>query len=95
MVLVIFGSACTSIDPNATGPEVYEQACSRCHGADFQGGGGMPALGPGSEAAAKPDESLLATITNGRARMPSFGNQLTDAQIDGLVVYLREVQGAE
>ncbi len=55
----------------------------------------MPALGPGSEAAAKPDESLLATITNGRARMPSFGNQLTDAQIDGLVVYLREVQGAE
>ena len=95
MVLVMFVSACTTIDPNATGPEIYEAVCSRCHGIDLQGGVGIPALGPGSEAAAKSDASLLATITHGRARMPSFGNQLTDEQVHGLVAYLRELQGAE
>lgn len=91
LLLVVF--ACTSVDPNAAGPEVFEQVCARCHGINLDGGVG-PSLGPGSEAASKPDESLLMTITTGRARMPSFRNQLTEDQIRGLVEYIRTVQGA-
>lgn len=92
-ILLLVVSACTSVDPNATGPEVFEQVCARCHGINLDGGVG-PSLGPDSEAASKPDESLLTTITTGRARMPSFRNQLTEDQIRGLVEYIRTVQGA-
>lgn len=91
--LFLLVSACTSVDPNATGPEVFEQVCARCHGINLEGGIG-PSLGSDSEAASKPEESLLTTITNGRARMPSFRNQLTVDQIEGLVRYIRTVQGA-
>ena len=91
--ITLLATACTSVDPNTPAPEVFEQVCARCHGVSLGGGVG-PALGSGSDAASKPDESLLTTITNGRARMPSFRNQLTETQIVGLVDYIRQVQGA-
>ena len=91
--LLLLVSGCTSVDPNAAGPEVYDQVCARCHGINLDGGVG-PSLGPDSEAASKPDESLFTTIATGRARMPSFRNQLTEDQIRGLVEYIRTVQGA-
>lgn len=91
VTILLLTAACSSVDPNATAPEVFEQTCARCHGISMAGGTG-PALGPGSAAQAKPDESLLTAITNGRARMPSFRNQLTEAQIRGLVQYIRAVQ---
>jgi mono/diheme cytochrome c family protein len=91
--LLLLVSGCTSVDPNATGPEVFAQVCASCHGINLDGGVG-PSLGPDSEAASKPDESLLTTIITGRARMPSFRNQLTEDQIRGLVEYIRAVQGA-
>jgi cytochrome c6 len=92
VTILLLTAACSSVDPNATPPEVFEQACARCHGIGMGGGVG-PSLGSRSDAATKPDESLLTTITNGRARMPSFRNQLTEAQIRGLVEYIRTVQG--
>ncbi len=92
VTILLLTAACSSVDPNATAPEVFEQACARCHGISMGGGVG-PALGPGSDAETKPDESLLTAITNGRARMPSFRNQLTEEQIRGLVQYIRTVQG--
>ena len=92
VTILLLTAACSSVDPNATAPEVFEQTCARCHGISMAGGTG-PALGPGSAAQAKPDESLLTAITNGRARMPSFRNQLSEAQIRGLVQYIRTVQG--
>ncbi len=92
VTILLLTAACSSVDPNATAPEVFEQTCARCHGISMAGGTG-PALGPGSAAETKPDESLLSAITNGRARMPSFRNQLSEPQIRGLVQYIRTVQG--
>ncbi len=77
--------------PDATGEEIFEQVCARCHGAAMTGGVG-PALGPGSDAADQPNEFLVQTITNGRGRMPSFSLTLTEEQIARVVVYLREIQ---
>jgi mono/diheme cytochrome c family protein len=51
-----------------------------------------PALGSGSNSAARPDEYLRVTITEGRGRMPSFSSVLTDDQVDLLIEYLREEQ---
>jgi mono/diheme cytochrome c family protein len=78
--------------PDATGEEIFEQVCARCHGAAMTGGIG-PALGPGSDAAQQPDEFLVQTITEGRGRMPSFSLKLSDEQIARVVSYIREVQG--
>lgn len=76
---------------DATGQEIYLQLCSNCHGDGLEGGIGPP-LGPGSNAAAQPDEYLTVTITEGRGRMPSLSSSLTDPQLDRLVDYLRAEQ---
>ncbi|MGA7272791.1 MAG: cytochrome c [Acidimicrobiia bacterium] len=80
--------------PDATGREIYEQVCARCHGASMTGRVG-PALGPGSDAADQPDEFLVQTITNGRGRMPSFSSTLSDQQIARVIAYMRQVQEGE
>ena len=77
--------------PDATGAEIFDQVCSRCHGANLGGGVG-PALGPDSEAAVQPDEFLIQTITAGRGRMPSFAKTLTEDQVLRVVEYLRRAQ---
>jgi mono/diheme cytochrome c family protein len=91
--LTVLGSACIGQpDEEATGAEMYLQLCSNCHGEDHQGGVG-PALGPGSNAATRPEDYMRVSIVEGRGRMPSFSSTLTEQQIDRLVSHLLEVQG--
>lgn len=91
--LTLLLAACgVTVPDEATGPEIYDLVCARCHASDLGGGVG-PALGAGSEAAAKADDAYIQTITRGRGRMPAFGSSLTDAQIDLVIDYLREQQG--
>ena len=78
-------------DDGASGEEVYQQLCANCHGDDLSGGLG-PALGPGSNSAAQPDEFLELAILRGRGSMPSFSSTLDQGQVDRLVGYLRETQ---
>jgi len=87
-------AACTLGRPadDASGQEIYEQLCARCHGDDLSGGVG-PDIGPASYSAGETAEYLRFTIVNGRGRMPSFSTTLEDEQVDRLVAYLREVQG--
>jgi len=90
--MVLIAGACTGTpDEGATGEEIFLQLCARCHSADLSGGIGPP-LGPGSDAATRPDEFLRLTITRGRGRMPSFRLTLSDEQIDAVIAYLREQQ---
>lgn len=77
--------------PDATGVEIYQQLCVRCHGEDLGGAIG-PALGRGSDIALESDDFIRQTIRDGRGRMPSFALTLTDEQIDRVISYLREVQ---
>lgn len=85
--------ACVGGPPAAaTGEQVYEQVCARCHAGDLSGGVG-PAIGPGSNSAEQDDEFLRLTIRDGRGRMPSFRNTLTEEQIDRVIEHIREEQG--
>lgn len=77
---------------DATGEEIYQQLCARCHGPDLSGGVG-PALGPDSNSASETDDFLEFTILNGRGRMPSFSSSLDEAQVGRLIAYIREEQG--
>jgi len=85
-------SACgTQVPDDASGAEVFELVCARCHGSQLGGGVG-PALDAGSEAADKTDAYYQQTISRGRGRMPSFGSSLTQEQIDLVIDFLREQQ---
>jgi len=77
--------------PDATGAEIYEQVCARCHDDDLSGGVG-PALGPGSNSAEQDDEFLRLTIADGRGRMPSFRNTLSEEQIERVITFVRSEQ---
>jgi len=69
---------------------MYERLCAGCHGPELYGGKGGPLLGPlrhGDGA-----DVLAKNIREGfpAAGMPPFGAQLTTANIQALVVFLRE-----
>jgi mono/diheme cytochrome c family protein len=74
-----------------TGDDMYNIACSYCHGIDLEGNIGPP-LGPGSDASFEDDAFLFERIHDGIDEMPAFGNVFTETQIDDIIDYLREVQ---
>ncbi len=75
-----------------SGRDLFTMGCSYCHGLDLAGTEIAPDLGPGSDAEEESDNRLAKRIREGKEEMPSFGNILTEEQIDLLVEYLREVQ---
>ncbi|MGI8518923.1 MAG: c-type cytochrome [Acidimicrobiia bacterium] len=92
MLLAFLATSCVGRPPpEATGAEIYEQVCARCHGEDLSGGLG-PALGPESNSAEQDDEFLRLTISDGRGRMPSFRNTLSAEQIDRVIEFIRSKQ---
>ncbi len=75
------------------GQKLFEQNCAKCHGPD---GSGNTTIGKAvgakdlraSEALKLTDVQIATQITQGKGNMPPFSN-LTKAQIDALVPYLR------
>ena len=89
--LVLTATACSAApSPEATGPQLYGDLCSACHGAGLEGKVG-PALGPRSLSADLPDQYLATTIERGIGTMPSF-DHLSQDQIARLVSFIRDVQ---
>lgn len=88
----LLGSCVERPPQDASGGEIYQQVCSRCHAPDLSGGIGPP-LGPNSGAASQPDEQISQTISRGKGRMPSLSNTLSEDQIERVIAYLREQQG--
>jgi glucose/arabinose dehydrogenase len=83
---LFFGVHALAGDPKAA----YEQLCASCHGADLTGSKGPNLLGTlkhGESAVA-----LAAAIKAGfpNTGMPAAGAQLTDAEIQALVVFIEE-----
>ena len=94
LLAVTLLSACSAprLSADATGSQVFDSICARCHGKDLAGNIG-PALGAGSEAAHMTDEFYRFTIIHGLGRMPSFRSELSDKQIDRVIQYIRQQQG--
>lgn len=93
VVLVLSVAGCSDPDPNTLGGELFLQSCARCHGASGEGTTGRPPIGAGSNAATLTDEQILGVMDVGPGAMPSF-RVLTPEQLQSLVVYVRELQGA-
>ena len=72
------------------GRDVYSARCRSCHGST--GGGGTGPRLAGTVEQLYPDVAdQVEVVRDGRRSMPSFGGTLTDAEIEAVVRYTREV----
>jgi len=94
------GSTTTTAGPTTSttgaavdGKAIYAGKCRVCHGANLEGGVGLP-LGPGSDAVADSDQTLIGFITDGVAgtAMPAWGGKLSSEEIQAVLGYIRSVQ---
>jgi putative heme-binding domain-containing protein len=78
------------------GRQIYNRACTACHGADGAGGEMGPALGvPARRYAQASDAQIFDAIKNGIAgtQMPRFAGRLSDDDISKVAAYIRALRG--
>lgn len=80
-----------------SGADTYKSKCAMCHGADglaeTPAGKAMKTPSFKSPEAVKASESeMIEETKNGKAKMPSYKDKLTDAQIKDVVAYIRTLQ---
>lgn len=69
------------------GQTVFENNCSGCHGADGSGSAtGRPLVGIASE---NDRDVHIASVADGKGRMPAFGSRLTEEEVADVVSFLR------
>lgn len=95
-------SAVQSANDNKTAPQgsrdvgaLYAKQCATCHGRDGQAKtfkakfNHARDLTDAAWQSGVSDEHLYNSISNGRGKMPAFGQKLSAAEINGLVAYVR------
>jgi mono/diheme cytochrome c family protein len=96
-VFVLCASSFGQTDPKAAaGENIFKSHCILCHGMDATGN---TTLGKQLKARnlhsaivqKKTDANLRQIITDGEGNMPPFAAQLSSAQIDELVAYIRQL----
>ncbi len=76
---------------------LYKTKCSSCHAAD--GSGNTPAGKSmkvrdlrSDEVQKQTDVDLTKVISGGKGKMPAYGKQLTTAQVEGLIAFIRTLK---
>ena len=79
------GAQTEKVAANATGAEIFQQKCQRCHGENGEGkiGPNLTKLGDDTDA------QLHTIIHDGHDKMPAFAQQLSDAQINVVIAHVR------
>lgn len=74
---------------------IFKSKCSTCHGKDGRAKtfkakfNGARNLANADWQESVTDERIFNSISNGRGKMPAFGEKLSQVQIEGLVNYVR------
>lgn len=77
----------------ADGKSLFNDNCSACHQVTGKGvKGAFPALA-GSPFVKGDSKILTATVLNGRAGMPAFKDDLSDADLSAILTYVRASWG--
>ena len=95
VALLLLSSTVIAAAQNA-GKNIFTSKCSICHGPD---GSGKTQMGKSLKIAdlhsadvqKMSDADLKTVITNGKNKMPPFKGKLTDAQMDQVISYIREL----
>ena len=87
-LIAVCSSSAVAQDAAAT----YKAKCAMCHGADGKGGqDGNPRLRIRGSESRDRMRSSTDIITKGKGKMPSYDGKLKDADIKGLVAYIRSL----
>jgi cytochrome c6 len=93
VTLLAFGlmAVCSSSAVAQDAAATYKAKCAMCHGPDGKGGkmGTRDFASP--EVKAETDAQLTDIITKGKGKMPPYTGKLSDADIKGLVAYVRSL----
>jgi mono/diheme cytochrome c family protein len=78
--------------PEEQGRQVFERACAACH--SWRGSGranalNAPPLNADCKTGAYSDSRLASLIRDGGRVMPALGSQVSEAEIQAVVAYLR------
>jgi PQQ-dependent dehydrogenase (methanol/ethanol family) len=97
MIALDAGPANDAAEPVAlggasSGKAVYEASCASCHGADFQGAGGVPPI-RGSAFTTNWRGRPAALLAKVRTMPPGAANSLPDADYRAVTAYLLEANG--
>lgn len=91
--LLAAGAAPTLASAAPPPKSLYEDNCSACHQVTGKGiKGAFPAL-TASPLVNGPAAPLVTTVLNGRAGMPAFKDDLSDADLAGIITYVRASWG--
>ena len=77
------------------GQQKYAAACVLCHGAEGQGGIGLPFAGTELMTDSSRVQENIDVLIKGRNAMPSFAAQLTPREIAAVITYQRNAFGNE
>jgi cytochrome c6 len=96
-ILFLAASIVTPAFAQSGGADIYKAKCAMCHGAaglgDSPAGKALKASSFKDPAVVKaPDAQLIASVTNGKNKMPPNKGKLTDAQIKAVIAYVRTLQ---
>ena len=74
--------------------KIFKNDCQKCHGRDGKGSKrgkklGAPYFTDAEWQASVTDEQLIATVTNGKKKMPKQKDNLSQEEIKALVKYVR------
>ena len=90
--VMAFGGA-RAAAPVVDGAAIFAQNCAACHQAQGEGvPGAFPKLA-GDAFVHGPAPKVAYLLTHGRGGMPSFANDLSDAQIAAVLSYVRSAWG--
>ncbi len=80
------------------GKALYESKCAMCHGKDGVAKPIAKGAGNFNDAkwqAAKPEAEIVKTVTDGKAKMPSYKDKLTPEQIQAIAAYIKTLAPAK
>lgn len=104
VVAVVLGGACAADTPEVplgpdgqpdpvlvTGRDIYTAHCANCHGGSGGGSQG-PEIGGGATLEDYPEiADQVDFIRAGKGIMPAFADRLTEAELEAVVRFVREV----
>ena len=91
--LLVAGAAPNLASAAPPPKSLYEDNCSACHQVTGKGiKGAFPAL-TASPLVNGPAAPLVTTVLNGRAGMPAFKDDLSDADLAAIITYMRASWG--
>jgi cytochrome c oxidase cbb3-type subunit 3 len=81
-------------EANATGQRLFANSCAMCHGSDGRGARGFPNLADNDWLYGDSFDTVMQSITNGRAgAMPVMVGGLDDNGVSNLVAYVQSMSG--